>query len=206
MRKISKLIVHCTATREGRDVTVDEIRQWHLKRGWSDIGYHYVIYRDGTVHQGRPIETPGAHTKGHNQHSIGVCYVGGIGPDGHPRDTRTVEQEEALENLLTDLKEQFPRATIHGHREFSAKACPCFDAHEEYKHIGKEFGRKSPAQSTTVQASAVAIASGAGTAVSTISGLDAHAQYIVLIFAGLIVLAGVWIMRERLKRWAAGDR
>lgn len=204
MRKINKIIVHCTATHEGQNVTAKQVDTWHKKRGWSGIGYHYLIGLDGTIEEGRPLEQVGAHTKGHNRNSIGVCYVGGLDKEGSPKDTRTEQQQDAMLNLIMDLKERFPGASVHGHREFSAKACPCFDAKEEYKNVGNV--RKSLAQSTTVQASGVAIASGAGTAISTVSGLDANAQYIVLIFAGLIMLSGLWIMRERLKKWVNGDR
>jgi len=204
MRKINKIIIHCTATHEGQNVTAKQVDSWHKKRGWSGIGYHYLIGLDGTIEEGRPLEQIGAHTKGQNRNSIGVCYVGGLDADGNPKDTRTEQQQDALINLITDLKERFPGATVHGHREFSAKACPCFDAKEEYKYVGNV--RKSPMQSTTMQASGVAIASGAGTAISTVSGLDANAQYIVLIFAGLVILSGIWVMRERLRKWANGDR
>jgi N-acetylmuramoyl-L-alanine amidase len=82
MRNIEKIIVHCAATREGQHIKTDTIRNWHLKRGWSDIGYHYVIELDGTIGIGRPIERSGAHTKGLNSNSIGVCYVGGVETDG----------------------------------------------------------------------------------------------------------------------------
>ena len=204
MRNINKIIIHCTATHEGQSVTAKQVDSWHKKRGWSGIGYHYLIGLDGTIEEGRPLEQIGAHTKGQNRNSIGVCYVGGLDKEGNPKDTRTEQQQDALINLITDLKERFPGATVHGHREFSAKACPCFDAKEEYKDVGNV--RKSLVRSTTVQASGVAIASGAGTAISTVSGLDANAQYIVLVFAGLIIVSGLWIMRERIKKWANGDR
>jgi N-acetylmuramoyl-L-alanine amidase len=205
MRKINEIFVHCSATPEGKDYTVADIDKWHKQRGFSQVGYHYVVYRDGTVHDGRPVEKVGAHARGHNRNSIGICYIGGVDGTGTPKDTRTEEQCESIENLLYDMVEQYPGAKIRGHNEVSAKACPSFKVDEEYGHIGKTK-RRSIAQSTTVQASGVAIASGAGTAISTVSGLDANAQYIVLVFAGLIVLAGLWIMRERLKKWANGDR
>lgn len=133
-RKIDKIIVHCSATREGQHIDVDTIRDWHVNgRGWSDIGYHYVIYLDGTVHPGRPIERAGAHTKGQNANSIGICYIGGVETDGKtPKDTRTPEQKVALDNLLFVLTDIFAKATIHGHNEFAAKACPSFDVQAEY--------------------------------------------------------------------------
>ena len=135
MRSIDKIIVHCSATREGQHVTVQQIRQWHLQRNFADIGYHYVIYLDGTVHKGRPLEKAGAHCKGYNAHSIGICYVGGLDRQGKPKDTRTAAQKAALLSLIRELRQRFPRATVHGHREFANKACPCFDAKKEYKSI-----------------------------------------------------------------------
>lgn len=137
MRKITEIIVHCTATPEGRDVSVDTIRRWHVSgNGWSDIGYHYVIALDGTVNTGRPLERPGAHCAGHNARSIGVCYVGGLAADGHtPRDTRTPSQRRALLGLLRELKKKYLGAAIRGHRDYSSKACPCFDATREYQSL-----------------------------------------------------------------------
>lgn len=138
MRSISKIIVHCSATPEGKDFTVQQIRQWHLQRGFRDIGYHFVIYRDGTLNIGRPLTQSGAHCKGHNAHSIGICYIGGCAKDGRtPKDTRTPQQKQALTALLKHLHEQFPKATLHGHREFANKACPSFDVHAQYDYIFK---------------------------------------------------------------------
>lgn len=131
MRKIDKIIIHCSATPEGRDVSTDTIRKWHLKRGWSDIGYHYVIELDGRIVVGRPLERIGAHTKGKNTGSIGVCYVGGVDADMKPKDTRTKAQRDALHSLLFTLTENFAGVTIHGHNEFAAKACPSFDVQTE---------------------------------------------------------------------------
>ena len=136
MRKINEIIVHCAATREGRDFTVEDITRWHKARGFATIGYHYVIYRDGSIHEGRPLEQIGAHCVGHNKHSIGICYIGGCASDGKtPKDTRTSEQKEALLSLLRRLKARFPNATIHGHRDFAAKACPSYDAFREYRQL-----------------------------------------------------------------------
>lgn len=132
MRKINEIIVHCSATAEGRDYTVGDIDSWHKSRGWQCIGYHYVIYRDGSVHTGRPVAQIGAHCTGHNANSIGVCYIGGCAADGKtPKDTRTPQQREALRRLVADLQKQYPGATVHGHREFAAKACPSFDVKTE---------------------------------------------------------------------------
>lgn len=128
MRHITEIIIHCTATPEGRDFTVNQIREWHRARGFADIGYHYVIHLDGAVDEGRPLTQIGAHCTGHNAQSIGIAYVGGLKADGKTaKDTRTAKQKTALKNLLRNLRTQFPKATVHGHNEFASKACPCFD-------------------------------------------------------------------------------
>ena len=137
MRQINKIIVHCSATREGENYTVDTIRSWHVDgRGWSDIGYHFYIDLYGEIHKGRDISRIGAHTKGLNRNSIGVCYCGGVEEDGKtPKDTRYDCQKEALLAVLRTLKAMYPEAKIHGHRDFARKACPSFDATEEYKNL-----------------------------------------------------------------------
>lgn len=128
MRTINEIIVHCSATPEGRNVTVKDIDTWHKQRGFRCIGYHYVIYLDGSVHVGRPESQVGAHCLGHNSHSIGVCYIGGVAKDGKtPKDTRTDAQKESLIKLIKELKVKYPKATVHGHREYANKACPSFD-------------------------------------------------------------------------------
>ena len=126
-RRINKIILHCSATPEGKDYTVEQIRQWHIARNFSDVGYHFIIYRDGTVHRGRPVEKIGAHTTGYNAHSIGICYIGGCAADGNtPKNTLTKAQRIALIRLLKELRVTYPMATIHGHNEFANKACPSF--------------------------------------------------------------------------------
>lgn len=135
MRAINEIIIHCSATPAGKDYTVSQIDGWHRRRGFREIGYHYVVYRDGSVHVGRHITMTGAHCKGHNAHSIGICYIGGLNKNGKlPEDTRTGEQKTALEKLLVKLHSSFPEATLHGHREYAAKECPSFDCHE-YDYI-----------------------------------------------------------------------
>lgn len=134
-RMINEIIVHCTATKEGVPVTIEEIRKWHKQRGWSDIGYHYVVMLDGKIKCGRDVNISGAHCAGHNSHSIGVCYVGGLDSHGYTKDTRTKEQKKSLINLLKRLKQLYPSAKIYGHSKFAAKACPCFNAELEYSYI-----------------------------------------------------------------------
>ena len=137
-RSINEIIVHCTATPEGKEYSVADIRRWHLKRGFSDIGYHYVIHLDGSLELGRDTDISGAHCTNHNAHSIGVVYVGGVATDAKtPKDTRTAAQKTALASLLTDLHRLYPKATLHGHREYANKACPSFDVHRDYDHIFK---------------------------------------------------------------------
>lgn len=131
MRQINKIIIHCTATPEGRHHTVADIDAWHKQRGFTSVGYHYIIYLDGSVHAGRPVERIGAHTSGHNASSIGVCYVGGVDVKGEPKDTRTPAQRQALRNLINELKIKYPGASVYGHRDFAPKACPCFDVKKE---------------------------------------------------------------------------
>ena len=131
MRPITEIIIHCTATPEGREFSIDDIRRWHRARGFADVGYHFVIHLDGSVSTGRPLTQAGAHCAGHNNNSIGVAYVGGLAADGKsPKDTRTDRQKAALRNIVRDLLTQFPRASIHAHSDFAPKACPCFDVAE----------------------------------------------------------------------------
>lgn len=138
-RTINEIIVHCSATKEGINYTTSQIKQWHLARGFSDIGYHYVIYLDGSIHNGRDVNISGAHCEGHNTHSIGVCYIGGLDKTGKPKDTRNNKQKESLIRLLTQLKAKYPKATIHGHCEYANKACPCFNARDEYRSISNSL-------------------------------------------------------------------
>tara|TARA_R110000796_G_scaffold213144_1_gene329240 strand:- start:266 stop:667 length:402 start_codon:yes stop_codon:yes gene_type:complete len=131
MRPINKVIIHCSATPEGRDVKTSTIKEWHTAKGWSDIGYHYVIELDGTRVEGRPIEIIGAHCLGQNKFSIGICYVGGMNKSmSKPKDTRTEEQKVSLTELINELKSKFD-LSVHGHNEFSNKACPSFDVENE---------------------------------------------------------------------------
>ena len=137
MRTITEIIIHCSATPEGKSFTVADIDQWHRQRGFRCIGYHYVISLDGSVHAGRPISEEGAHCQGHNAHSIGICYIGGLDSLGKPKDTRTPQQKKALKNLVNQLKNQYPNAKVHGHNEYAPKACPCFDVQEEFHKTNK---------------------------------------------------------------------
>lgn len=140
-RNIDQIIVHYTATPQGEEFSNAQIRASHLARGFSDIGYHYVIGLNGEIRPGRSEAIAGAHCIGHNTRSIGVCYVGGCPPRSVKNwqnvglDTRTPAQKTALLKLLKELKQRYPKATVHGHREFANKPCPGFDAREEYRNI-----------------------------------------------------------------------
>lgn len=215
MRQIDEIIVHCTATRpdwwQGKTTAekVAEVKLWHTRdRNWKNIGYHYLIDRDGTVAKGRPVEQVGAHCRGHNAGTIGVALFGGHGSSERDKfsDHFTVEQNRALRELLADLSDTYGIKKITGHNQYAAKACPGFDVPRWLARKPAAPERTRAAQSKTVQASAVTIASGAGAAVSAVSALDSTAQYIVLAFAGVIVLAGMFIMKERLRAWANGRR
>ena len=137
MREIKRVILHCTATTEGKDYSVETIRKWHLKRGWSDIGYHYLIYLDGSINLGRPVFKQGAQVKSENKDSIGIAYVGGVDKDGEPKDTMTLYQDIAFMRLFEALSVTFGKLDLHGHNEFSNKACPSFDVQEKYKFLIK---------------------------------------------------------------------
>ena len=136
MRSITLILIHCSAVRPYQTSTAVQIDNWHRARGWNGIGYHYVILRDGTIQTGRPESQVGAHCTGHNAHSIGICYEGGLDAQGKPSDTRTRAQKRALVRLLRDLRKKYPKALITGHNVFNPhKSCPCFDAAEEYKDL-----------------------------------------------------------------------
>lgn len=151
---VDSIVIHCTATAEGKDYTVADIDRWHREKGYKKIGYHYVIYRDGTVAQGRNVTEQGAHCnskgtsgKSYNTHSIGICYVGGLDKTGKlAKDTRTPEQKVAMRELVAVLCQKFPITDILGHRDTSPdldgdgvvepcewlKSCPSFEVRDEF--------------------------------------------------------------------------
>ena len=129
------LIIHCSATLPDQRVTVQDIDRWHRQRGFDCIGYHFYITVDGTIWTGRPLNQVGAHCKGYNAHSIGICYEGGLDEEGNPCDTRTLLQKAALVALINKLREIYPTADVVGHNDLDLhKACPCFSAVEEYNN------------------------------------------------------------------------
>ena len=145
MRSINLIVVHCSATRANRALTTEELETIHRRRGFRGIGYHYYIRWDGTVVNTRPLELVGAHAKGHNAHSIGLCYEGGLDCNGKPADTRTPEQRSALRLLVYQLLKRFRNSYVCGHRDLSPdlnrngeiepeewiKECPCFEVKKE---------------------------------------------------------------------------
>jgi len=141
MRKIKGIIIHCSATKPSMDIDAETIDDWHKKRGWSGIGYHFVIKRDGTLEHGRDIEKTGAHCKGHNKNTIGICMVGGVSENNVKiaEDNFTPEQWYTLESLVENLvwKDYVEGgAYIKGHNEFASKACPSFDVQEWREKVG----------------------------------------------------------------------
>jgi hypothetical protein len=219
MRPVNEIIIHCTDTRpdwmEGQPTAakVAEVRRWHTDpvpkgRGWKDIGYHYLIDRDGTVAKGRPLEQVGAHVQGHNTGTIGISLMGGHGggADDKFEGHFTPEQDAALRALLGELKTKFAIEKVTGHNDYAPKACPTFRVARWLKPASAPKERTNASQSTTVRASAVQIMSGAGAGVAAVGALDGTAQIVALTFVGIVVLAGAWIMRERLRKWANGVR
>ncbi len=134
MRPTARIIIHCTATPEGRHHTAADIDRWHRDRGFAGIGYHWLIQLDGTIEKGRSESKAGAHVRGHNADTIGIVYVGGCDIAMKPKDTRTDAQKAALVCLVDDVRKRYPCATVHGHNEFDkGKACPSFDVSKEFR-------------------------------------------------------------------------
>lgn len=152
MRNIDSIIVHCSATKAGQDFTATDIDRWHRERGFNGIGYHYVIRLDGKLEKGRDVALAGAHCKGWNERSIGICYIGGLDENGRPADTRTNAQKRVLYQIIMDLQREYNILQVLGHRDTSpdlngdgviepyeyVKACPCFDV-KEFLRSGREL-------------------------------------------------------------------
>ena len=137
LKEVKYLVVQCTATRLSQRVSVEDIDRWHKAQGWSGIGYHWYVDRDGHIFPGRSEREAGAHVKGYNHCSIGICYEGGLDEQGNSADTRTPAQKAALLFIIKYLKQSYPNAIVLGHRDFPGvhKDCPCFDAKTEYSYI-----------------------------------------------------------------------
>lgn len=149
------IVIHCSATKENQDVSAETIDKWHADRGFKrsnptnnlkHIGYQYYIRKDGTVIKGREENEVGAHAKGYNSKSIGICYEGGLDNNGKPKDTRTEAQKRAINNLMDDICGRWDIMDIVGHRDLSPdlngdgiitpnewiKVCPCFEVKEDF--------------------------------------------------------------------------
>lgn len=204
---VTTVFVHCSATRPewlaGSPLSekIKEFTRWHRAKGWGTIGYHHVIDRDGTVGTGRDESLPGAHVAGHNTGSLGICLVGGHGSNENDDflDHYTPEQEAALRALIEDIKTRAAITKVRGHNEVAAKACPGFN-------VKRWFAKKPPrpalTESTTMQAGAVQLLSGAGAGVTALGALEGYAQLAIIGLAAIVMLAAAWIMRERLRKWA----
>jgi len=220
-RQIDEIIVHCADTRPewmaGHSVEAkrDEIRRWHVEdRGWRDIGYAMIIDRDGSVAKGRDLDDDGdtfddigAHTKGRNSRSVGICLIGGHGSAATDEfeDHFTPEQAVALRQVIAQIKNYAKKdLPVNGHNQYANKACPGFNAPRWY--AGRPSARTSIVESNTMQASAVGSVTAAGTGLGAVSQLDGQAQTLVIILLGVVLLAFLIIMRERIKKWARGDR
>ena len=139
MRKITLIIVHCSAVRPDQTSSAKQIDNWHKAKGWKAIGYHYVIRRNGKIEPGRSEAVVGAHCKNHNAHSIGICYEGGLDIRGQPADTRTEAQKLSMRVLLEELHQAYPKACIVGHHDLNPqKACPCIE------NVAKEYADLQP--------------------------------------------------------------
>lgn len=141
MREINEIIIHCSATRPDQNISAADINKWHIKQGWEGIGYHFFIKLDGTVEPGRPINQVGAHCKGHNSNSIGICYAGGTvryNNQAYNTDTRTPEQIRSMYLLIETLLYCFPTIKkISGHNQYAKVDCPCFNVEDEYGNLIK---------------------------------------------------------------------
>lgn len=141
LKVVNYIVVHCSATIPENDIGFEEINKWHMDKGWDMCGYHQVIRRGGILEHGRNLDKRGAHVKGHNWESVGICMVGGINIAGEPEDNFDDDQYETLKSSIKYLKLRFPNAEVCGHRDFSPdlngdgvitenefmKHCPCFD-------------------------------------------------------------------------------
>jgi N-acetylmuramoyl-L-alanine amidase len=136
MRKINLIVLHCSATKDTQTYTPEQLERDHKARGFIQAGYHFYIRRNGEIVSMRPVEQIPAHAKGFNRNSIAICYEGGLDVTGKPKDTRTIKQKESIRILLLLLLTHYPGARICGHRDLGAhKACPCFNAEEEYADL-----------------------------------------------------------------------
>ena len=216
---VTHIVLHYSATPIERDFTAADIDEMHRARGFNEIGYHYFIRKDGTVETGRDLSQPGrfevgAHSKGENSQSIGICFEGGVraAAPNVGYDSRTPAQTAAMIELIDDLLARFVGAIVEGHRDMpgAATQCPGFSGRDWWSSVLRSRQdnppRDSKAKSTTLQATGLTAASVLATAATALAKLDPVAQVVVVACAA-VSLAGLgWIARERLRKWAAGDR
>jgi N-acetylmuramoyl-L-alanine amidase len=207
-KTVDTIWVHCAATRpewmqdKPTSAKVAEITRWHVQGNkWNAIGYHWIIDRDGAIAKGRDENTVGAHVAGYNTGSIGICLIGGFGSNENDSFDKhfTPEQDHVLRGLIEDIKQRTPIKAVRGHNEVAAKSCPGFSVKRWYE---MKPATKKLAESTTMQAGAVQLLSGAGAGAAAVGSLDGRAQLVVLAFIAVSLLATAWIMRERIKKWA----
>lgn len=208
--KIHTIVLHYSATYPETPVTRQIVDRWHRDRGFREFGYHWLIRRDGTLEEGRPEETMGAHVRGYNSGTIGICWAGGLdrktGPDvgvWNPTD----EQTKTMVELIRNIQKRHPSAQrVVGHKDLVPTECPGLPRGgvEEWwaMHGGKV---RTKSESTTLRAASAQIAAGAATAATGLSTLDGNAQIVVVLLAAVVISAAAWVMRERLRKWAQGD-
>lgn len=215
-KAFDRIIIHCSATPAGRKVSVEDIRRWHVdERGWDDIGYHYVVGLDGTVRKGRPVKYMGAHAAGHNDGTIGVCYVGGVSADDISLavDTRTPAQKHALRNLVAQLRTAHGPLEVLGHRDLPGvkKACPSFAAAEEYRadRMQPAPPLKPISDSRTMRGgipTIAGVATASGGALSALGSLDPLTQAIIGVGLVLALLGGGYVVWNRWQERKRGER
>ena len=235
MRHIDTIIIHCSATRPGWmlhssfEEQVAEIKRWHVEdEGYDDIGYHFIISRRGEVAKGRDVSVQGAHVKGHNKYSIGICLLGGHGSsaDDEYFDHFTTEQAFAKEKLIKQLKEEYPTIiNVAGHNEYANRACPGFRVSEgavvsqipmrnssEIPILtGGKFNvpaepERKKTQSKTLRAAVAAAVASAGGLITSVSNLEGTTQLALIGCTAVVLIAAIVVFKERLAKWAAGDR
>ena len=223
MRVINEISIHCSATNpnwminEPVEKAVAEIRRWHMedpKFNFSDIGYHFVIHRDGSVGSGRPVEKQPAATGGFNHGDIAICLLGGRGSsaDDNIEDHYTQAQINCLIGMIGELQKQYPTIKkVTGHNRYAARACPGFRVADWMAGQKSKQPRENIAQSKTMLSGAATIGSGLSIAtvtqsVSSLGMLSGTAQIAMIALAGVAIVAGIIVMRERIRHWFNGVR
>lgn len=211
---VNEVMVHAAATRPEwmsnlpLSVKVKEIRRWHVEDNkWRDIGYHWIIDRDGSVAPGRAENQIGAGCAGRNNGVIHICLIGGHGSS--PKDLFeehfTAAQDVALRMLIEEIQGRTKIKLITGHNQYANKACPGFHVPGWFKHKPVQE-RTSLMESETIRISGLQMASGAGTALGGIGMLDGNAQIVAIIAGVIMIVLGMWFFRERKIKWDSGDR